>query len=62
MHPRKKRVTEAVEVMLNKSLSRLNHLKEEERKALYNEYREWIEIDDNYRAQDEVLYCNYLCN
>ena len=59
MKSKKKRVTEAVEVMLNKSLSRLNKLKGHERDALYNEYKEWIEIDDNYQVEDDVLYCNY---
>tara|TARA_B100000579_G_C22667610_1_gene774022 strand:- start:376 stop:561 length:186 start_codon:yes stop_codon:yes gene_type:complete len=50
----------AVEVMLNGSLRRLNNLKGENREALYDEYKEWIEVDDNNVIDDGVLYCNYL--
>ena len=51
---------EAVEVMLSGSLKRLNVLIGENRKALYDEYKEWIEVDDNNVINDGVLYCNYL--
>ena len=51
---------EAIEVMLNGSLRRLNVLKGENREALYDEYKEWIEVDDNNVINDGVLYCNYL--
>ena len=50
----------AVEVMLNGSLKRLNNLKGENREALYDEYKEWLEVDDNNVINDGVLYCNYL--
>ena len=50
----------AVEVMLNSSLKRLNYLKGENREALYDEYKEWIEVDDNNIINDGVLYCNFL--
>ena len=51
---------QAVEVMLNGSLRRLNNLKGENREALYDEYREWLEVDDNNVINDDVLYCKYL--
>ena len=51
---------QAVEVMLNGSLKRLNNLKGENREALYDEYKEWLEVDDNNVINDGVLYCNYL--
>ena len=51
---------QAVEVMLNGSLKRLKYLKSENREALYSEYKEWIEVEDSYAINDEVLYCNYL--
>ena len=51
---------EAVEVMLNGSLRRLNNLKGENREALYDEYKEWLEVDYDNVINDGVLYCNYL--
>ena len=54
------RAIKAVEVMLNGSLSRLNYLNGKNRKALYLEYREWIDLDENNSIDDGVLYCNYL--
>tara|TARA_Y100001968_G_scaffold266298_1_gene255743 strand:- start:88 stop:264 length:177 start_codon:yes stop_codon:yes gene_type:complete len=53
-------VLQAVEVMLNGSLKRLNILKGKSREALYDEYKEWLEVDDNNVINDGVLYCNYL--
>ena len=50
----------AVEVMLNGSLKQLNNLKGENREALYDEYKEWLEVDHNNVINDGVLYCNYL--
>ena len=60
MSSRQSRTLKAVEVMLNGSLSRLSNLKGENREALYNEYKEWLEVDDNNAINDGVLYCNYL--
>ena len=37
----------SVEVMLNASLKRLNNLNGENREALYDEYKEWLEVDDD---------------
>jgi len=53
-------VIKAVEVMLNDSLTRLNNLKGMNREALYDEYKEWIEVDENNIINEGVLYCNYL--
>ena len=60
MASRKSGVIQAVEVMLNGSLIRLNYLNGMNREALYDEYKEWIEVDDNNIINDGVLYCNYL--
>ena len=51
---------QAVEVMLNGSLSRLGNLKGINREALYDEYREWLELDETNIINEGVLYCNYL--
>ena len=51
---------QAVEVMLNGSLTRLENLNGMNREALYDEYKEWLELDDNNIINEGVLYCNYL--
>ena len=50
----------AFEVMLNRSLSRLDNLKGMNREALYDEFKEWIEVNEENVINDGVLYCNYL--
>ena len=51
---------QAVEVMLNGYLERINNLKGVNREALYDEYKEWLEVNDDNVINDGVLYCNYL--
>tara|TARA_Y100001968_G_C19250911_1_gene664352 strand:+ start:518 stop:700 length:183 start_codon:yes stop_codon:yes gene_type:complete len=51
---------QAVEVMLNRSLTRLDYLKGMNREALYDEYKEWLELDKSNVINEGVLYCNYL--
>ncbi len=60
MSPKQSGAIKAVEVMLNRSLKRLDYLDGSNREALYDEYREWIQIDENNVINDGVLYCNYL--
>ena len=60
MSARQSGALNAVEVMLNASLKRLNNLNGENREALYDEYKEWLEVDDDNVINDGVLYCNYL--
>ena len=60
MYSRQSGALQAVEVMLNCSLKRLDKLKGVNREALYDEYKEWLEVDDNNVINDGVLYCNYL--
>ena len=60
MSSRQSGAVKAVEVMLNGSLSRLDNLNGMNREALYYEYKEWLEVDDNNLINDGVLYCNYL--
>ena len=60
MSARQSGALNAVEVMLNASLKRLNNLNGENREALYDEYKEWLEVDYDNVINDGVLYCNYL--
>ena len=60
MSARQSGALNAVEVMQNASLKRLNNLNGENREALYDEYKEWLEVDDDNVINDGVLYCNYL--
>ena len=54
MSTRQSGAIKAVEVMLNGSLSRLESLKGKNREALYDEYREWLEVDENNAINDGV--------
>tara|TARA_B100000965_G_scaffold352900_1_gene328382 strand:+ start:226 stop:411 length:186 start_codon:yes stop_codon:yes gene_type:complete len=60
MSSRQSGALQAVEVMLNGSLTRLSDLNGVNREALYDEYKEWLEVDDENVINDGVLYCNYL--
>ena len=60
MSSRQSGALQAVEVMLNGSLKRLNNLHGVNREALYHEYKEWLETDEDNVINDGVLYCNYL--
>ena len=60
MSSRQSGALQAVEVMLNGSLKRLNNLKGVNREALYDEYKEWLEVNEDNVIQEGVLYCNYL--
>ena len=60
MYSKKSGAIKAVEVMINGSLSRLNSLQGMNREALYDEYKEWLDLDENNVINDGVLYCNYL--
>ena len=60
MSSRQPGALKAVEVMLNGSLKRLNNLKGVNREALYDEYKEWLEVNEDNVISDGVLYCNYL--
>ena len=62
MSSRQSGALQAVEVMLNGSLRQLNNLKGVSRDALYDEYKEWLEVDENNAINDGVLFCNYLGN
>ena len=60
MSSRQSGALQAVEVMLNGSLKRLDKLKGVNREALYDEYKEWLDVDDTNVIDDDVLYCIYL--
>ena len=60
MSSRQSGALKSVEVMLNASLEQLNNLNGENREALYDEYKEWLDVDDENVINDGVLYCNYL--
>jgi len=60
MHSRQSGALKAIEVMLNGSLMRLNSLTGDNRIALYNEYKEWLDVDEDNVINDGVLYCNFL--
>ena len=60
MSSRQSGALQAVEVMLNYSLKQLDNLRGMNREALYDEYKEWLEVGEDNVINDGVLYCNYL--
>ena len=60
MSSRQSGAVKAVEVMLNSSLKRLDCLSGPNREALFEEYKEWLDIDQYNQINDGVLYCNFL--
>ena len=60
MFSRQSGAIKSIEVMLNQSLLRLDQLKGNNREALYDEYKEWLEVDEDNVINDGVLYCNFL--
>ena len=60
MFSRQSGAIKSIEVMLNSSLARLEELKGNNREALYDEYKEWLVVDEDKVINDGVLYCNYL--
>ena len=54
MSSRQSGAIQAVEVMLNRSLTRLDALKGMNRAALYDEFKEWIEVDENNLINDDT--------
>ena len=52
MLSRQSGVVKVVGVMLIGSLKRINNLNAQNREALYDEFKEWLEIDDNNLIND----------
>ena len=51
-----------LEVTLNDTLIRLNKLEGLDKKALREEYKEWINALEDSNTQPHVLYANQLTN
>ena len=49
-----------LEVTMNDAVKRLKELDGLDKKALRNEYKEWIEAIDNNKDQPHVLYANQI--
>ena len=55
------RIRKSLAIVLENALSRiyLSSLNEEDRNAIYFEFKEWIEAKDNYLERGDILYSNY---
>ena len=55
------RIRKYLAIVLENSLSRIyiSSLNEEDRNAIYFEFKEWIEAKDNYLERGDILYSNY---
>ena len=54
------RLKRTLEVTMNDALKRLNDLDGLNKKALRDEYREWIEASEGGNKQPHVLYLNEM--
>ena len=50
----------ALEVTMNDAVKRINELDGPNKKALRDEYKEWIEASEGSRDQPHVLYANQI--
>ena len=54
------RLKKTLEVTMKDAIKRLDILEGSEKKALRDEYREWIEASDTKNEQPHVLYANQI--
>ena len=56
------RIRKSLAIVLENALSRIyiSSLNEEDRNAIYFEFKEWIEAKDNYLERGDILYSNYI--
>ena len=48
---------EAIEIMFEQAVNRMNELNESGRRCLYEEYKEWIEgLGDKGKRQDAIIF------
>ena len=50
----------ALEVTMNDAVKRINELEGLNKKALRDEYKEWIEASEGSKEQPHVLYANQI--
>ena len=55
------RIRKSLEIILGNALSRIyiSRLNEEDRNAIYFEFKEWIEAKDTFLERGDILYSNY---
>ena len=56
------RLRKSLELVLENVLSRIYiyRLNEDDRNAIYLEFKEWIEDKDTYLERGDILYSNYI--
>ena len=58
----KKNAHEAIEIMFEQAVKRMNELNEPGRRCIYEEYKEWIEgFGDKAKGQDAIIF-KYIGN
>ena len=55
------RIRKSIEIVLENALSRIyiSRLNEDDRNAIYFEFKEWIEAKDTYFERGDIIYSNY---
>tara|TARA_Y100001968_G_C19164092_1_gene622310 strand:+ start:465 stop:656 length:192 start_codon:yes stop_codon:yes gene_type:complete len=61
MISKENRIRKSIDIVLENALSRIyiSRLNEEDRNAIYFEFKEWIEAKDTYLQRGDILYSNY---
>ena len=58
----KEKAHEAIEIMFEQAVKRINEINDSSRKCLYEEYKEWIDnLDEKGEEQDAVIF-KYIGN
>ena len=58
----KEKAHEAIEIMFEQAVKRINEINDSSRQCLYEEYKEWIDnLDEKGEEQDAVIF-KYIGN
>ena len=62
MSKRRDQIRKALGIILENTLSRIyiSRLNQDDRVAIYSEFKEWIEAKDILQIKGNIIYCNYI--
>ena len=62
MSKERDQIRKALDIILENTLSRIyiSRLNQDDRVAIYSEFKEWIEAKDILQIKGNIIYCNYI--
>lgn len=62
MSKERDQIRKALDIILENTLSRIyiSRLNQDDRFAIYSEFKEWIEAKDILQIKGNIIYCNYI--